>query len=733
MLPQSEFESPMFANGPAPVAIAAITQDRALIGLLRSTVDPSNDLILVTSEAELTPHLSSRRVSAALLDSMFIEGDLAAMAERLRATWPDLVLVVVGTAEEQSKVAAQITSGVVYRFLHRPVSAPRVRLFVDAALRRHEVENVERTLEQVRPDFTRMEAQNKAARQKAASEGRSGTPGVARAVLPGVLGAAVVVGAGIFWFAKSASDQSLSAAPNVAQVASPAATPAADQAARSESVDEPDVASAPAAAEPAPLPAEAARVAESAPATAPPKPAAELPDEPAQDRLRPAASSTVVQVPDESTLQTPPPAPALTHEQRLRDMLTQAEAALQRGELASPPGRNAVALFTGALELDSTNTLAKAGLVRVADRLLSAAERALTAGNVEDARNMVEVAETLTPATARGAFLMMQIEMERERATLSRSRESVAQDKQEKSATYLRLANARLGSGALIEPAGDNARFYLEAARQQSQENPALVDTSRALQRQLLDRAGSAAAAGNAAETERWLANADGAGAARSDMTTIRRALQDTLISARAARMDSLTRSFNAALSAKRLLAPANDSAKSHLLALINSDTSSAAAISARQSLGAAYLSEARTALARNELSSADSWLDEAHVIGFNTEEVASLEKQVAEARDAVAQRSPLVGASSLQRLEYVAPKFPAATRNRGMSGWVELEFTVRADGSTGDIVVTNSSPRRTFDNAASLAVAQWRYKPMTRDGKPIEQRAAVRIRFSDQ
>jgi hypothetical protein len=125
MLPQSEFESPMLANAAAPVAIAAITQDRALIGLLRSVIDPTNDLILVSSEAELTPHLSSRRVSVALLDSMFIEGDLGAMSERMRDTWPDLVLVVVGTAEEQSKVAAQITSGVVYRFLHRPVSAPQ--------------------------------------------------------------------------------------------------------------------------------------------------------------------------------------------------------------------------------------------------------------------------------------------------------------------------------------------------------------------------------------------------------------------------------------------------------------------------------------------------------------------------------------------------------------------------------------------------------------------------------
>ena len=159
MLPQSQLDPPMFTDAPAPVAIAALTQDRALIGLLRSTIDPSHDLILVTSENELAPHLNSRRVSAALLDSMFIEGDLGAMAERLRETWPDLVLVVVGTAEEQSKVASQITSGVVYRFLHRPVSAPRVRLFVEAALRRHEVENVERTLEQKRPDFSKLEPQ----------------------------------------------------------------------------------------------------------------------------------------------------------------------------------------------------------------------------------------------------------------------------------------------------------------------------------------------------------------------------------------------------------------------------------------------------------------------------------------------------------------------------------------------------------------------------------------------
>lgn len=738
MLPQSEFESPMYANGPAPVAIAAITQDRALIGLLRSTVDPSNDLIIVSSEAELTPHLSSRRVSAALLDSMFIEGDLGGMAERLRNTWPDLVLVVVGTAEEQSKVAAQITSGVVYRFLHRPVSAPRVRLFVDAALRRHEVENVERTLEQVRPDFARLEAQAKiqakAQARAQAQEARANRPkstGVARALLPGILGAIVVLGAGIAWFTLSSDggNDSKPEMPAPSQVASPAV--AADAKPGAKEIAPPALESArsePVAQVTTPPPAPTTTAVTAAAPAPVARPSASTPEE--SSHLRPAASS-VVRMPDESAPQTPPPPTAQTHEQRVRSLLSQGEAALQRGELASPAGRNAVAMFTGALELDPGNTLAKAGLVRVADRLLSAAERALTAGNVEDARNMVDVAETLTPATARGAFLMMQIEMERERATLTRNKDNAA-DVEDKGTAYLRMANARLRSGALIEPSGDNARFYLEAARQLKPEDPALQDVSRALQRELLNRAAAAANQGNAAETERWLANADGAGAARQDMTAIRRSLQDTLISARAERMNTLTKSFAAALAAGRLLNPANDNAKAHLLALINTDATSAAAGSARQSLGSAYLAEARGALARNDFAAADNWLDEAHGIGFNVPDVAAMEKQLADARAQAAEVSPVVGANSLKRLEYVAPQYPVLSRMSRGSGWVELEFTVRADGSTGDIVVTNSSPRRTFDNAAMVAVAQWRYQPMMRDGKPVEQRAAVRIRFSE-
>jgi TonB family protein len=731
MLPQSEFDSPMLASAQAPVAIAAITQDRALIGLLRSVVDPTTELILVTSEAELVPHLNSRRVSVALLDSMFIEGDLAALAERLRETWSDLVLVVVGTAEEQSKVASQITSGVVYRFLHRPVSAPRVRLFVEAALRRHEVENVERTLEHERPDFSKFEA------PKSESGGARSKSSIFIA-LGGLALAAVTIGA---WYKFSGSKSP--GEPQAAQVVS--SEPTAESAA-APPADEP----------PADAPAAVAEPVAPAPAPAP----AQEPTRSVADNLRQAESSTppaATQAPTpapaasvaaappapvlktiESAVEAAPPAPPppvpLTHEQRLQEKLAQAEAALQRGELARPAGRSAVELFRGALELDPDNKLAKAGLVRVADRLLTSAERTVTAGNPDEAKKMVELAESLTGPTQRGAFVMMQIEKEYERAAITAKRDSDAANKQEKGATYLRLAIARMRSGALIDPPQDNARFYLEAARQTVPDDPALAQATRDLQKELLTRASAAASAGNAAETERWLANADVMGEARrQEMTNIRRMLTETQLGARADKVTTLTESFNTAMSGGRLLQPAEGSAKFYLFELIKTDPQNAAVARARQSLGQVYVREARSAIQRSDIAGADGWLDEAHTISFAGAELNAVTSELAAAREEIERRSSVVGANSLARVYYVAPKFPASTRGRSMSGWVELEFTVLTDGKTGNVVVTNSSPRKTFDNAAVAAVQQWRYEPVVRGGKVVEQRAAVRIRFTEE
>ena len=216
-------------------------------------------------------------------------------------------------------------------------------------------------------------------------------------------------------------------------------------------------------------------------------------------------------------------------------------------------------------------------------------------------------------------------------------------------------------------------------------------------------------------------------------MTGIRRLLQDNLIGARAGRVSTLSQSFNGALAANNLLEPANGSAKAYLLALINTDAASPAVASARTGLGSAYLHEFKTAMGRGDFVAADNWLLEARTIGFASGDLAAAEGEINDARALAAARKEVVGANSLARVEYVPPKPPKSMLNRTITGWIELELTVKTDGSTADIAVTNSSARKVFDSSAINAISQWRYKPVMQNGKAIDQRAAVRIRFSEE
>ena len=80
-----------------------------------------------------------------------------------------------------------------------------------------------------------------------------------------------------------------------------------------------------------------------------------------------------------------------------------------------------------------------------------------------------------------------------------------------------------------------------------------------------------------------------------------------------------------------------------------------------------------------------------------------------------------------------VSPVYPDAARKRGIEGWVELAFTVQTNGSVDQVEVRNASPAEVFDDAATRAVRQWRFEPVERNGERVEQRAMVRLKFSQQ
>jgi protein TonB len=76
-----------------------------------------------------------------------------------------------------------------------------------------------------------------------------------------------------------------------------------------------------------------------------------------------------------------------------------------------------------------------------------------------------------------------------------------------------------------------------------------------------------------------------------------------------------------------------------------------------------------------------------------------------------------------------VPPQYPVRASERGIEGWVIVEFTIAPNGTVKDAVVVDSEPARIFDRAALRAVQKWKYKPKIVDGSPVE-RTGIQIKF---
>jgi protein TonB len=76
-------------------------------------------------------------------------------------------------------------------------------------------------------------------------------------------------------------------------------------------------------------------------------------------------------------------------------------------------------------------------------------------------------------------------------------------------------------------------------------------------------------------------------------------------------------------------------------------------------------------------------------------------------------------------------PRYPFQAQARGLQGYVDVRFTVSANGDIRDITSVASEPAGVFEAAAKQAVARWRFKPGRKNGQAIDTRLQVRIRFT--
>lgn len=71
----------------------------------------------------------------------------------------------------------------------------------------------------------------------------------------------------------------------------------------------------------------------------------------------------------------------------------------------------------------------------------------------------------------------------------------------------------------------------------------------------------------------------------------------------------------------------------------------------------------------------------------------------------------------------------PVAARNR-QDGWVEVEFTVGADGSVQNAKVVGANPTRIFDREAVRAIEQAKFEPRLEKGQAVATTLRRRIEF---
>jgi len=78
-----------------------------------------------------------------------------------------------------------------------------------------------------------------------------------------------------------------------------------------------------------------------------------------------------------------------------------------------------------------------------------------------------------------------------------------------------------------------------------------------------------------------------------------------------------------------------------------------------------------------------------------------------------------------------IDPDYPELARVARLEGNVIRQAIIRADGTVGEVQVLRSNrPNMGFEDAATSAVKEWRYKPALQNGKPVEVYFTVFVEF---
>ena len=103
----------------------------------------------VPSGDKVSDLLVAGEVGILVLDVQALAEGPAVFIGQIKRQFPDLVVVVAGNRDAEISLAGLISAGTVYRFIHKPMSPGRAKLFADAAVKKFD-EQRRRTAASVR-------------------------------------------------------------------------------------------------------------------------------------------------------------------------------------------------------------------------------------------------------------------------------------------------------------------------------------------------------------------------------------------------------------------------------------------------------------------------------------------------------------------------------------------------------------------------------------------------------
>lgn len=474
-------------------------------------------------------------------------------------------------------------------------------------------------------------------------------------------------------------------------------------------------------------------------------------DIPAGETLRPQATAPEGQAPGAAAAGEPPS----------RALLEEARIARAAGEIIAPAGNNAIELYVAAREMAPEDTVIAGELATVVDDALALAEQALLEGRGRDAAAAIRMVRLAEPENARLVFLDAQVAQLELRGLLDQARAAIRQARFEDAASalaaaqgvvgadrteidllteelatvrsqqrveeVLALAGERLAANALTAPANDNARYYYELALSNDADSAAARQGLAMVASKLVLRARESIDSGELDAAERALQDAAILDPDSSELGGSRQALQN----ARAAEAEALRQA-----EAERLQQAAAVSGSGSGLDDEAARPEPGVAMDTERpprALAATFGETPRTASSGDTRSAARAPAPgnaADRTGGGNTSPAGDPEARGLRSDSGTAE---FVGISTLQRTNYVAPRYPRIAQRRGITGWVDISFSVLPDGSVANIEIMNADPGKVFEDSAIEAVTDWRFEPPMEDGLPVEKRVAVRMMFDLQ